>query len=127
MLPVDSGAQRLSRVRQLHKLVHWFVGRAHHDVATIVQEESLPVARKTIKPIDAGGVAGGQKFLSKDGIFFKRCALARVVVLCSGVHSPVCCGVLLLLVLTGCCLMRRWAVSWTPSQRVEYTEATRVP
>jgi hypothetical protein len=32
----------------------------------------MPVAEKTIKPIDLGGIAGGDKFITR-GILFKVC------------------------------------------------------
>lgn len=37
---------------------------------TIIREEALPVARKTIKPFGAGGIAGGEKFLHQN-VFLK--------------------------------------------------------
>jgi hypothetical protein len=36
----------------------------------------MPVAEKTIKPIDLGGIAGGDKFITR-GILFKVCIPPR--------------------------------------------------
>jgi hypothetical protein len=47
-----------------------FKAAASTIAKTIIDEAYLPIEKKTIKPIDAGGVAGGQKFLH-DGIFLK--------------------------------------------------------
>eukprot|EP01117_Protostelium_nocturnum_P018219 TRINITY_DN7584_c0_g1_i1.p1 TRINITY_DN7584_c0_g1~~TRINITY_DN7584_c0_g1_i1.p1 ORF type:complete len:891 (+),score=348.35 TRINITY_DN7584_c0_g1_i1:80-2752(+) len=38
----------------------------------IITENSLPIERKTIKPVEIGGIAGGQKFIVS-GILFKFC------------------------------------------------------
>ena len=78
-MPGVTPEQRLARVRSVRKLVRWFVAQAHHDVHAIVSELSLPAARKTVKSVDAGGVAGGEKFLNKLGIFYKRYADAAAM------------------------------------------------
>ena len=55
---------------QLTAIVDAFFVIAERVVRTIVDERGLPEEQKTIRSIDAGGVAGGQKFLV-DGVFFK--------------------------------------------------------
>lgn len=47
-----------------------FTGEAQAIANIIITELHLPVEQKTIKPVDAGGIAGGVKFLVND-IFFK--------------------------------------------------------
>jgi hypothetical protein len=39
---------------------------------TIIREEGLAVSAKTIKPLSAGGIAGGEKFLHRN-VFLKFC------------------------------------------------------
>lgn len=93
-MPGVTPEQRLARVRSVRKLVRWFVAQAHHDVHAIVSELSLPAARKTVKSVDAGGVAGGEKFLNKLGIFYKRYADAAA--------TPTLLSLTRVLVLQGC-------------------------
>ena len=93
-MPGVTPEQRLARVRSVRKLVRWFVAQAHHDVHAIVSELSLPAARKTVKSVDAGGVAGGEKFLNKLGIFYKRYADADA--------TPTLLSLTRVLVLQGC-------------------------
>ncbi len=47
-----------------------FFAKSEKYAKTIVDEIHLPYSEKTIQPIDAGGVAGGVKYVH-DGIFFK--------------------------------------------------------
>lgn len=39
-------------------------------VRTIIEELNLPIEKKTFRPIDAGGIAGGEKYKAHD-IFIK--------------------------------------------------------
>eukprot|EP00698_Gefionella_okellyi_P019755 TRINITY_DN6103_c0_g1_i2.p1 TRINITY_DN6103_c0_g1~~TRINITY_DN6103_c0_g1_i2.p1 ORF type:complete len:942 (+),score=237.40 TRINITY_DN6103_c0_g1_i2:384-3209(+) len=66
----DGLEEQYEQASTLVQLVEQFMQVAEHVVRTIVNERNLPAEDKTIKPIDAGGIAGGQKFLY-DGIFFK--------------------------------------------------------
>lgn len=59
--------QRLSTI---NKLAEAFVSAAQVTVFQIVNELHLEPSAKTVRPIDAGGIAGGIKFLHK-GQFFK--------------------------------------------------------
>jgi hypothetical protein len=47
------------RQRSLFHLGHGFVSAAKTYGKIIISELSVPVSRKTIKPIDVGGIAGG--------------------------------------------------------------------
>jgi hypothetical protein len=47
-----------------------FVGSAAKYGKIIISELYLPYTQKTIKPINAGGVMGGEKYMCQ-GIFFK--------------------------------------------------------
>ena len=53
-----------------HGIVREFVSYAEMIARVIIDEAYLPIEQKSIKPVDVGGVAGGQKYLFK-GIFFK--------------------------------------------------------
>jgi hypothetical protein len=64
--PEDS-RQRNAEVKQL---LDRFIVAATPVVETIVKELRLPVADKTIKPIDVGGIAGGTKFIHNN-LFIK--------------------------------------------------------
>lgn len=52
------------------KFVSEFEASTVRTVTTIVDERSRDDTQRTIRPIDVGGVAGGQKFLH-DGVFIK--------------------------------------------------------
>lgn len=57
----------------LHRLVSAFTEAAEAVAGRIFAEQHLPAVERTVKPISAGGVAGGVKFI-RDGIFFKVAA-----------------------------------------------------
>jgi hypothetical protein len=55
---------------KLNDLITRFLAVVESEGCKIVDEVDLPDERKTVKPVDVGGVAGGTKYLSK-GVFFK--------------------------------------------------------
>jgi hypothetical protein len=57
-------------LQDLASLVKEFKEVAVLSVKKIVAEMRLPIAERSIVPVDAGGVAGGEKFIHK-GVFFK--------------------------------------------------------
>lgn len=57
-------------MKYYHGIVREFVSYAEMIARVIIDEAYLPIEQKSIKPVDVGGVAGGQKYLFK-GIFFK--------------------------------------------------------
>lgn len=60
----------IDRAAELKKLCDEFYSAATKYCRTIIEEVSLPAARKTIQSVYAGGIAGGQKFIV-GGIFIK--------------------------------------------------------
>ncbi|KAL6050026.1 Clu domain-containing protein [Balamuthia mandrillaris] len=68
--PSDTLQQRMQKAVDIRKLLTRFEASAIQKATTIIEEIPLPNTEKTIKAIDVGGQAGGQKFIS-DGIFFK--------------------------------------------------------
>lgn len=67
----DSNAEKLVSVAErLSALVDEFTATASQVGQQIISELHLPREQRTIKPIDAGGIAGGEKSIAK-GIFFK--------------------------------------------------------
>lgn len=71
VMEVGTSDGKLEWVRRVHQLWCDFEAAARQAAAAVVREHHLPVARKTVKPVMVGGVAGGEKFLS-NGIFLKR-------------------------------------------------------
>mmetsp|Transcript_29066 Transcript_29066/g.73052 ORF Transcript_29066/g.73052 Transcript_29066/m.73052 type:complete len:1029 (-) Transcript_29066:1489-4575(-) len=69
-LPHDTPHQRLQQTLELCQLESAFRLAASRIGRTIIRERSLPNSKKTYRPIDAGGQAGGVKFMEQ-GIFFK--------------------------------------------------------
>lgn len=57
------------KFRDLSRLAHDFVYAATTYAKIIISESCLPDHEKTIKPIDLGGVAGGQKFVCQNILF----------------------------------------------------------
>jgi len=58
------------RGEDIHQLTEEFLQVARPIVAKIVEELHLPDDQKTFKPVDVGGVAGGEKFMAKQ-LFLK--------------------------------------------------------
>lgn len=61
-LPSATPREALVRARLVRRLVHEFSLEATRIARIIVSERHLPVEAKSIQPVDAGGIAGGQKF-----------------------------------------------------------------
>ena len=55
---------------ELYALSANFIQNAESIGRVIIEEVSIPGSSKTIKPVNVGGVAGGEKYVKK-GIFFK--------------------------------------------------------
>lgn len=66
----DSDQDGLERSAALLRLSDEFSDAAQKIGRVIISELHLPDARKTYKPRNMGGVAGGQKYL-EHGVFFK--------------------------------------------------------
>jgi hypothetical protein len=67
----DSNAEQLVDIsNKLTALVEDFTETASEVGKTIISELHLPPDQRQVKPIDAGGIAGGEKSIAK-GIFFK--------------------------------------------------------
>lgn len=47
-----------------------FIAESKRIGQIIILEQHLPIDQKTFKPIEVGGIAGGEKFICH-GIFFK--------------------------------------------------------
>eukprot|EP00029_Vermamoeba_vermiformis_P008257 TRINITY_DN3807_c0_g1_i2.p1 TRINITY_DN3807_c0_g1~~TRINITY_DN3807_c0_g1_i2.p1 ORF type:complete len:963 (+),score=137.13 TRINITY_DN3807_c0_g1_i2:44-2932(+) len=62
--------ERIQIISSIKEAVDDFRDFACDIVKMIIDEAYLPVDQKTIKPIDIGGVAGGEKYLH-GGVFFK--------------------------------------------------------
>jgi hypothetical protein len=58
-------------ILKTHHLMSEFSGVAQQLCRIIINEAALPAALKSVPTVDAGGVAGGEKFIVC-GIFFKR-------------------------------------------------------
>eukprot|EP00753_Platysulcus_tardus_P014557 PLAT4396.2.p1 GENE.PLAT4396.2~~PLAT4396.2.p1 ORF type:complete len:940 (+),score=306.27 PLAT4396.2:356-2821(+) len=58
-------------------LVDAFASRAKAHVATIIAEAKMDADKRTIAPVDVGGIAGGSKYIH-DGIFFKFTELLKL-------------------------------------------------
>eukprot|EP01113_Clastostelium_recurvatum_P045048 TRINITY_DN7684_c0_g1_i8.p1 TRINITY_DN7684_c0_g1~~TRINITY_DN7684_c0_g1_i8.p1 ORF type:complete len:1138 (-),score=347.00 TRINITY_DN7684_c0_g1_i8:32-3445(-) len=69
-MPFNSPEQSLLRSNTIKAVADAFVDAATHIGKVIITEAFGPPEARTIHPTDAGGVAGGLKFL-RDGIFFK--------------------------------------------------------
>ncbi len=69
-LPETSEAQVLHKYERLSSLAHDFVETAQRIGTLIISEAHLPASSKTLLPVNIGGEAGGEKWLSM-GILFK--------------------------------------------------------
>jgi hypothetical protein len=79
---------------QLRSINNDFVFAAEQYGRIIISERCVPNARKTIGPTDLGGVAGGQKFLVRQGdIMFKVRLCVVLVVVCFFVKGSHILGV----------------------------------
>ncbi|ELR11467.1 uncharacterized protein ACA1_122080 [Acanthamoeba castellanii str. Neff] len=67
LLDMPPSAEKFTK---LARLAHDFVFAAETYGKIIISELGLPVEKKTIKPVAAGGQAGGEKYIVQ-GIFFK--------------------------------------------------------
>jgi len=68
--PDAKAQQKLQRAAGLRELYVDFVGRASAIATTLVREMHLPPKQKTHRPVNAGGIAGGEKYIV-DGLYFK--------------------------------------------------------
>jgi len=65
-----STAEKLEKLAELRTLSEEFISVASHLGKTIIEEVEVEASLKTVKPIAAGGIAGGEKYAAQ-GIFFK--------------------------------------------------------
>ncbi len=69
-LPEETADEKLKKYCSIDQLSAEFELIAVDIGMTIIDEFSLSASEKTIKPLDIGGVAGGEKYLTNN-IFFK--------------------------------------------------------
>lgn len=62
--------EKLAKSIALRKLADEFIDVATRLGKIIIEEVRVPPVSKTVKPIAAGGIAGGEKYAA-EGIFFK--------------------------------------------------------
>ena len=67
---ISDNVDAVERSAALLRLSDEFCETAQRIGRIIIDELSLPNSKKTYKPRDMGGVAGGQKYL-EGGVFFK--------------------------------------------------------
>lgn len=72
-MPTDTERQRFVRARRIHTIVQQFTLEATRIGRTIISERDVPNERKSIHPVNAGGIAGGEKYVVGD-LFFKYVA-----------------------------------------------------
>lgn len=60
----------LQSAHDLYQLSLEFIATAQEIGRVIIEEVSIPAPAKTIKPVNVGGVAGGEKYVQR-GVFFK--------------------------------------------------------
>jgi len=65
-----AAADILIACRDLYSLSGEFIDTAQEIGRTIIEEVSIPAPAKTVRPVNVGGVAGGEKYVQR-GIFFK--------------------------------------------------------
>lgn len=68
--PMPAHTDVLLSCRDLYSLSEEFIAIAQEIGRTIIEEVSIPAPAKSIKPVNVGGVAGGEKYVER-GIFFK--------------------------------------------------------
>jgi hypothetical protein len=69
-LAAKSADTRFKALVEFRSNLQLFFAKSERYAKTIVDEIHLPYSEKSIRPVDAGGVAGGVKY-AHDGIFFK--------------------------------------------------------
>jgi len=69
-LPIDTVENKLRRMRLIADFYDEFIAKANAVSKIIVTEATLPLEQKTYRPLQIGGIAGGEKYIV-DGIFFK--------------------------------------------------------
>lgn len=69
-LTAKSNDTRFKALVDFRSNLQLFFAKSERYAKTIVDEIHLPYSEKSIRPVDAGGVAGGIKYVH-DGIFFK--------------------------------------------------------
>ena len=69
-LPTGTPTQRLARLVALRRVQAEFGAACEGVVRTVVDDLLLPPAARRLTAVDAGGVAGGEKFIH-NGVFFK--------------------------------------------------------
>lgn len=60
-MPINTVTEQLDRAVALRKLSISFCENASKIGKIIIEEKNVPVPEKTHKPVNAGGVAGGEK------------------------------------------------------------------
>lgn len=69
-MPNDTPQERLERALRVRKFKGDFEEKAVEHARTIIEEVHLPNLQKSIRSLDVGGQAGGEKYMA-DNIFFK--------------------------------------------------------
>lgn len=69
-LSAETSEQQIDRDRGILLFYEEFVGQVKRIASTIISEVSVPPHLKTIRPLQVGGVAGGEKYIH-DNIFLK--------------------------------------------------------
>lgn len=68
--PTLTPEEAKQRHADIDTLTQRFIEVAKPIVKTIVTELGVPLEKKTIKPVNVGGIAGGEKYVMKQ-LFFK--------------------------------------------------------
>lgn len=82
-----SPATELARTKSLYGLVLNFEKTAKRLAAIIVEESGLPVSHKSVKPVNVGGIAGGEKVCICRESSVSRC-LFTCILLCKLLLLP---------------------------------------
>jgi hypothetical protein len=64
-MPQNSIESQVEKILSVYKLSNAFEIAAKESAVTIIKEVSLPNNNKSIPSIDAGGIAGGEKYIHK--------------------------------------------------------------
>lgn len=83
--PAHSPQEVRRRNEEIAALQQRFVAMAEPVVEQIVAEVSEPLKCRTIKPLEVGGIAGGDKFIARN-LFLKFCSDRRQLELYGGAH-----------------------------------------
>ncbi len=73
MQNIESGSADFADYNKLANLANNFLEVAKSYGKIIISEVSLPVEKKTIKPANIGGVAGGEKYRVQNILFKVNC------------------------------------------------------